>query len=589
MGIDLRQYQSEINKAVQMSWGIGNRYVLMVLPTGAGKTVCLSDVVDKEPGAVCVIAHRQELVSQISMALAMNGIVHRVIAPTKVIKMIVAMQMRKFGRQFYDHQSHVAVAGVDTLTRRKKLLASWLPTVKLWVIDEAHHVLTKNKWGIAVEMFPNARGLGVTATPLRADGKGLGADNDGEFHDMVVGPSMRDLINEGYLTDYRIFAPVSNDLGDKISQLDVSKTTGDYKKDEQAAIVATSSLVAHGKNSVTGDVVSHYLKHARGKLGITFVPSMDIGEEITRQYNDAGIPAMLVNAKTPDDERADISRRFEKRELLQLVNVDIFGEGYDLPSLEVVSFARKTASYGLYVQMFGRVLRLMIDMNLHPNWNYYTADQRLHAIATSGKTHGMIIDHVGNVVTHGLPDAPREWSLERRDKRAKSEDDDVIPLKSCPSCTLVYERYKKACPECGHVPEIADRSGPEFVDGDLSELSQEILAAMRGEVDQADSPIADQVMEYRRQLQLKHTKDMYVTAHCNRMTEKLQHQQHSQAQLRDLMAWWAGHRRAEGISDDEIMKIFYLKYHIDWLGAQALPGDEADALIEWIGDPSGKK
>lgn len=578
MGIDLRLYQSSMNNAVQVSWNTGNKHVLMVLPTGGGKTVCLSDIVDKEPGAVCVIAHRQELVSQISMALAANGIIHRIIAPTKVIKMIVAMQMRKFGRQFYNDQSHVAVAGVDTLTRRKKLLKNWLPTVKLWVIDEAHHVLTKNKWGTAVEMFPNARGLGVTATPLRADGNGLGFDNDGEFHDMVIGPSMRELINEGFLTDYRIFAPESRDLIDKLSQARISKTTGDYNANDQAAIVAKSSLVAHSPNTVTGDVVQQYLKLARGKLGITFVPTMDIGEEITKQYNDAGIPAMLVNAKTPDDERANISRRFEKRELLQLVNVDIFGEGYDLPALEVVSFARKTASYGLYVQMFGRVLRLMIDPNLHPNWNHYSNEQRLHAIATSSKTHGIIIDHVGNVIRHGLPDAPREWSLNRRDKRSESENDDVIPLKSCPECTSVYERYKKACPDCGHIPEIQERSSPEFVDGDLSELTPEILSMMRGEIDKVDSPIDLQVQDYRAELQRKHTKDMYVKALCNKLSSRLQRQQYSQSILRHHMAWWAGYRRSEGMSNDEIMKLFYLRYNIDWLSAQALPGDEADTL-----------
>lgn len=898
-------------------------------------TVCLSDIVDKEPGAVCVIAHRQELVSQISMALARNGIIHRVIAPEKIITMIVTMQMKEFGRQFYSSQSHVAVAGVDTLIRRKKELLNWCKTVKLWVIDECHHLLSKNKWGIAVEMFPNARGLGVTATPLRADGKGLGADNDGEFHNMIVGPSMRDLINDGYLTDYRIFAPMANNLD--LSKVRISKTTGDYIDNDLSAAISKSSLVMHDKSTLTGDVVGHYLKIAKGKLGITFVPSMEIGEEITKQFNDAGVPAMLVNAKTPDDERADISRRFANRELLQLVNMDIFGEGYDLPALECVSFARKTESYGMYCldneteiltdngwkgvnelnninnvqafnlsdnsisivpvsnkikrklyndekmygiegihlnikvsdnhnmivksrtvtsknwmiqkavdvskrksmfvipvagygdhigadltndelrflgwflsdgslnkltnavqisqainksthlksirdclkgcgfrvgeylnkrkncppkhndififsiskgnprklmdrhlrgwnlldkwinksipecyndltreqllilletlnlgdgnnnhdsldyvkhtltitcgdnelmadriqelcitrglrcnkstnqygvlkaqyilnirdvttsslpgvndkdgfisnkkpykrtrftkqkylnndvwcvenklntlitrrkgkvaivgncQMFGRVLRLMIDMNLHPNWNNYTTEQRLYAIATSTKRFGIIIDHVGNVVRHGLPDAPRSWSLNRRSKRAKAEDDDVIPVKSCPECTFVYERYLKACPECGHIPIPISRTGPEFVDGDLSELTPELLAEMRGEVDFTDSPIADQVMTYRQELLDNYAKPIHIRAHCNRLTAKLEHQQHSQSLLRNKMAWWAGYRRSEGISDDEIFKMFYLKYKVDWLSAQALPGDEADELIK---------
>lgn len=557
MGLDLRQYQSAINNAVQVAWDHGNRNVLMVLPTGGGKTVCLSDIVNKEPGAVCVIAHRQELVSQISMALAKNGIVHKIIASKKVVKMIISMQVEALGRTFYNYQSHVAVAGVDTLTKRHDELAHWLPTVKLWIIDEAHHVLTANKWGTAVEMFPNARGLGVTATPLRADGKGLGADNDGEFHEMVVGPSMRELIDMKFLTEYRIFAPVNNINMDNAR---VSKATGDWNKNDVSSAVAKSSLVVHDKSTVVGDVVKHYLKIAKGKLGITFVPDMDTGREIEAQFNAVGVRAKLINAKTPDDERAMISRQFENHEYKQLINVDIFGEGYDLPALEVVSFARPTQSYGLYVQMFGRVLRIL-----------------------TGKKYGIIIDHVGNVARHGLPDAPRVWSLERRGKR--SHDDDVMPVKTCPSCTFVYERFKKACPNCGVVPTPADRGSIEYVDGDLTELSPEVLTAMRSQIDVVDSPIEDQVIEYRRQLQLKHTKEMYVKAHCNRMAAKLQAQQDGQKVLRHFMAWWAGYRRSEGLTDDEIFKMFYLKYKVDWVTAQTLPGDEAHLLTKRIGDP----
>lgn len=559
MGIDLRQYQSALNNAVQVAWNRGHKNVLAVLPTGGGKTVCFADIVNKEPGAVCVVAHRQELVSQISMALARNGIVHRIIAPKKVIKMIISMQVDELGTDFYNYQSHVGVAGVDTLTRRREELAPWLPTVRLWVIDEAHHVLSENKWGTAVEMFPNARGLGVTATPLRADGKGLGADNDGEFHEMVVGPTMRELINQGFLTDYRIFAPVNNV---DMSHANISKATGDWVKTDVSKAVAKSSLVVHDKSTQVGDVVSHYLKIAKGKLGITFVPDMETGRELEAQFNAVGVRAKLVNAKTPDDERAMVSRQFANHEYEMLINVDIFGEGYDLPALEVVIFARPTASYGLYVQMFGRVLRIL-----------------------AGKKFGIVIDHVGNVAKHGLPDAPRSWSLERRGKRSQQDDDDVMPVKTCPSCTFVYEKYKKVCPNCGIIPVPADRSSIEYVDGDLTELSPEVLAAMRSQIDIVDSPIEDRVIEYRRELQIKHTKDMHVKANCNRLAAKLQKQQDGQKVLRHFMAWWAGYRRADGLSDDEIFKMFYLKYKVDWVTAQTLHGDEAHLLTKRIGDP----
>ena len=318
---ELRQYQSDLNNAVRASWNAGNKNVLMVLPTGGGKTVALSDIVNDEPGSVCVIAHRQELVTQISVALARNGIEHRIIGPKKLIDMVVKMHVIEIGKVFYNSQSRVAVAGIDTLIRRGKELAKWLPTVKLWVIDEAHHLQSKNKWGTGVEMFPNARGLGVTATPTRSDGGGLGAWNDGEIHDMCIGLSQRELINQGFLTDYRIFAPSNDAIYDDDK---ISKSTGDYSEKYLGKVVAESSLIKHSNSTVTGDVVSSYLRIAKGKLGITFVPTMDVGYELERQYNDAGVPAILVNAKTPADERADILRRFARREYLQLINVDLF-------------------------------------------------------------------------------------------------------------------------------------------------------------------------------------------------------------------------------------------------------------------------
>jgi DNA repair protein RadD len=210
--------------------------------------------------------------------------------------------------------------------------------------------------------------------------------------------------------------------------------------------------------------------------------------------------------------------------------------------------------------MFGRVLRLL-----------------------AGKTHGIIIDHVGNVARHGLPDSPRQWSLEPRSKRSSNNDDDAIPVKVCPECTFVYERFRKACPDCGHIPVPASRTTIEHVDGDLTELDPAILAEMRGEIDNVGLDIDVQAMEYKRQLQLKRCPDIALNKHVKHMIGKLQHQKSSQIILRDKMAWWAGHRRSEGRSDDELFKIFYLKYGVDWLTAQTLSGVESDELIKRIG------
>ena len=203
----LRPYQEEVKQEIYEAWGTGNQNVLAVLPTGSGKTVLFAQLTEENPGASCVIAHRQELVSQISKALARNGVRHRIIGPSSLIKWIISDHMREFGRSFYDPSNPVAVAGVDTLIRRQSSLSSWLPTVTQWVMDEGHHILADNKWGKAAAMFPNARGLAVTATPERADGKGLGRDAEGLIDHMVVGPSLRWMIDEGYLTDCKIYAP----------------------------------------------------------------------------------------------------------------------------------------------------------------------------------------------------------------------------------------------------------------------------------------------------------------------------------------------------------------------------------------------
>jgi len=317
-------------------------------------------------------------------------------------------------------------------------------------------------------MFPNARGLGVTATPERADGRGLGRWADGLFDEMVEGRNMRDLINMGYLTDYRIFAPKTEDL-----YLENVKTgsDGDYTRESLKTAVRQSHVV--------GDVVKHYLRIAPGKLGITFATDVETATDIANQFNLAGVPAAVVSAKTPDHERISILRDFKARKLLQLVNVDLFGEGFDLPAIEVVSMARPTKSYSLYCQQFGRALRLMISEILAGAWDTYTDAQRRAFIAESTKPYAIIIDHVGNIDPavggHGLPDAPHVWTLDAREKRSGGGKQDK-PTKVCIECTGFWEGYSTTCPYCGHVAVPGRRDGPEFVDGDLLELDAETLA-----------------------------------------------------------------------------------------------------------------
>ncbi|MCK5126800.1 MAG: DEAD/DEAH box helicase [candidate division Zixibacteria bacterium] len=556
--IQLRDYQQKAYDDIQSAWSSGHRNVLAVLPTGAGKTVLFSKIILDHGGASCAVAHRQELVSQISLALARNGVRHRIIGPDKIIRSIVRMQLTEFGRSFYDPSARCAVAGVDTLVRRGESLKQWLNSVTLWVIDECHHVLKANKWGKCCDMFPNARGLGVTATPCRADGAGLGRHHDGLMDVMIQGPTMRELINRGFLTEYRVIAPPS-DLD--LSTINISKSTGDYNQNQMRDAVAHSSLIAHddGKSRVIGDVVKHYQRFASGKLGVTFVPTVDIANDVVAEFNAVGVPAEVVSAKTPDAERVNALRRFKNRDVMNLVNVDLFGEGFDLPAIEVVSMARPTQSYSLYVQQFGRALRVL-----------------------DGKTRAIIIDHVGNVARHKLPDAPCEWSLDRRDKRSSGKSD-AIPTRTCSNeeCFAVYERHRNACPYCGTtIPEPTERGGPEFVDGDLFELDAETLARMRGEINRVEEDVTVAANQYRADLIGKHCPTMAVIGNTKKFIAKHNLTQQANTALRECFAIWAGYRRAEGLADSEIYRMFYFQNGIDYMTALTLPSDTSTVIAD---------
>lgn len=533
--VELRPYQQQLKGDIVNDWLKGHRFVLAVSATGSGKTVLFSSIIADEPGPVCAVAHRHELVAQMSMALARNGIRHRVIGSDALARECVASHIDELGVSYIDPNSRVAVASVDTLILKDDpAFEAWRMSVKLWVIDEAHHILKHNKWGKAVNLFPNARGLGVTAETERADGYGLGDQNDGVFHSIVIAPTMRDIINMGFLTDYRVFAPPS-DLNLKDIPLGAD---GDFSPKK----LAKATKASH----ITGDVVKHYLKLAKGKLGITFAVDIEAAEEIAAGYRAAGVPAEIVTGKTNAAVRRNILKRFRNREILQLVNVDLFGEGFDLPAIEVVSMARATNSFNLFKQQAGRALRLM-----------------------PGKDWAIIIDHVGNFLRHGPPDQPREFTLGRPVPKSKREpDENIIPQRVCIDCTVPYERIYASCPACGHTPTPPQRSAPEFVDGDLIELTQEVLRKMRGEVAAAVNTSFVPVPP-----DLKGTAAEYAikTRHFARAA--------AQGPLRDTLALWAGwQKNLKGRTDSQIYRLFFLTYGMDMLTAQTLGAADADAL-----------
>lgn len=526
----LRDYQQDVEQRIYQAWSKGARNVLTQLATGSGKTVIFTKIISDFKDYSVTVAHRMELVSQISLSLAKQGIRHRLIAQKPTIRNIVALHMQEIGNNYVNHQSRHAVAGVDTLLKLDADDPIFKKT-RLLIQDEAHHVLRKNKWGKVAERFINAIGLYPTATPIRADGYGLGRYADGVIDEMIIGPPMRHLIKEGYLSDYKLIC-VKNRID--LSEVSIG-ASGDYSPPKLRNAVHKSKIV--------GDIVQNYLKFADGKLGITFAVDIEAATEITAAYKQAGVNAEVISSKTPDLLRARIMNQFRQKKVMQLVNVDLLGEGVDVPAVEVITLARPTASLSLFFQQFGRALR-----------------------PAPGKQYAIVIDHVDNWVRHGLPDKPRMWSLDRRERRSKTTIDTVVQVKNClnETCMAVYDRIHKVCPFCGYMNPIQQRSSPEQVDGDLIELDPLMLAKLRGEINRIDSaPLIPQCVSHIAQLSI-----------AKRHGER----QEMQRQLRDQISLYAGYYRALGSDDSEIYRRFYFQFGIDILTAQTLGSKEAEQL-----------
>ena len=539
--MELRPYQQQAVSQIFQAWHIVD-HILLVLATRGGKTVVIAHVIKQlAQQHTCIIAHRQELLGQMSLTLAKNQIKHRIIAPVAVVRFIVQLHVEEAGRSYYDTQALCAVAGVDTLLSpaRQEALKPWLALVRYWVQDEAHHVLRDNKWGKAAALFPNAKGLGVTANTFRADGKGIGKQADGLFHLMIESIGLRDLIAQGFATPYKIYSPPPKNFN--LTSEDISKSTGDYKP--------LSLKKATRDSSIIGDVVGNYRKFAYKRTGVVFAPDIETASDIVAQFVADGIPAELLTGKTPDAQRVAVQKRFRKREIWILVNVDLLGEGYDVPGIEYVGMARATMSFNLFCQQFARGLTLC-----------------------DGKKEAIIIDHVGNCLhfasTYGMPNSQIEWSLDRRESRPRGKSNpDLIPQRVCTQCTQPYEMIHKICPYCGQPHTPAARSKPEFVEGDLLELDPAALEALRQNVKRVDRRPEDV------RLGLEKSGRSYVVAQGAAKQHKAR--QEAQGGLRQSIAQWGGLQRHYGRPDSESYRRFYFKFGIDVLTAQALGKPDA--------------
>lgn len=531
----LRQYQTQLFNQTFDAWNAGHRDVLAVMPTGAGKTTYAAHVIKHFNQPTSIVAHRQELVSQLSCALADVGISHDLVAPKAVAQSIVQTHYKRFGQSFYHFGHPVKVGGVGTYVSRWDKLSKWANTVRLWVQDEAHHTLRENQWGKVRKYYPNAFGLGLTATPGRTDGKGLSRDSDGFFDTMINGPSMRELIDQGYLCDYDFIAP-PNDI--QVDLLKISQSTGDYTQQSMTKAVLKSHIV--------GDAVKHYERFAAGKLTVLFADSIESGEAFVRQFNAGGHKANLLTGKTHQSVRTQMLREFENRSFNIIVNVDLFGEGTDIPVMEAIIMARMTKSLSLYIQQFGRPLR-----------------------TASGKDYGIVIDMVNNWREHGFPDQPRIWNLDRREKSSrKTPSKDA--LTDCLNCYRPYLARLIACPHCGTEKEIDARAGPIEVDGDLERFTPEFLAEARKEIIRING---DPLSVKQRLLNSGAGSLAAAGAEKNHRVRKQAH-----VELHAAMSLWGGRQRAIGVTDRESYKLFFLTFGVDILTAQTLSRSDATAL-----------
>jgi superfamily II DNA or RNA helicase len=355
---------------------------------------------------VWILAHRVELLDQISRTLTSFGVPHGMVAPGYL----------------GDRRKPVQVASVFTLVRR----LDRYDAPDLIIVDEAHHAISESTWGRVITAFPNAKLLGVTATPIRLSGEGLGD----LFQSMVVGPSMRELIELGALSPYRLFAPAGVDLSG------VHTRMGDFVRGEIEA--------AMDKPSITGDAVKHYQKLAPGRRAVAFCVSVEHAMHVAEQFRAAGISAQAIDGGMDRTLRASVLSEFSKGRIQVLASCDLISEGFDVPAIEAAILLRPTQSLGLYLQQVGRALRTF-----------------------PGKTEAIILDHAGNVKRHGLPDEDRVWSLDGAPKKKGAQKSEV-PVKTCGACFATVASAATHC-SCGFEFPVVKRE-VEHVEGELQEV-----------------------------------------------------------------------------------------------------------------------
>lgn len=397
----LREYQASAIDALTRAVENGRKRVILRAPTGAGKTRIAREIVDRcvthGAGAVFV-APRNEIIEQTSAELTSAGIKH------------VVLQAN------HPEDYPVKVASTATLARRE------VQSPAVLFLDEAHLWLDVAKK--LIERFPESIVIGLTATPERLDGRGLG-----EIYEEIIGVTeTRDLIALKYLVPARVFGPASPNMDG------VRTTAGDFNRGDLATLM--------DKPKIVGDIVGTWKKLADGRSTIVYAAGVEASIHLRDAFRAAGIHTEHVDAETPAAEREDVVGRLRDGSLPVVCNVELFTYGLDVPRVSCVSMARPTKSLALYLQMAGRGLRPFPD-----------------------KDNLIILDHAGNALRHGLPDLVHEWKL----GGAKVRKREVGSLRTCKRCFAIFAPTLEKCPECGLVVEKKLRQ-VDHVDGELLEL-----------------------------------------------------------------------------------------------------------------------
>jgi DNA repair protein RadD len=438
----LRPYQLAVIGRADAEIAAGRRSIIIVAPTGAGKTVIAAKIANDAEARgkrVLFLVHRRELVIQSSAKLHATGLDHGIVAagfPTRP-------------------GEPIQVASIQTLHARSiRSSAMKLPDADLILVDEAHHA-TAQTWKRILQAYPAAIVIGLSATPCRGDGRGLG----GIFKSMVECPSVPELIAGGFLVPTKVYAPSSPDLtGVRIRH-------GDYNETQLAERMDRAQLV--------GDVVTHWHRLAAGRRTVVFATSVAHAVHLRDQFGRSGVAAAHVDGSTPAAERDGILGRLATGTLEVVVNCGVLTEGFDLPAIGCLVLARPTKSLVLYRQILGRGLR-----------------------PSPGKDHVLVLDHAGATFEHGLIEEPIEWTL-APDKRAErpphaSRGKQQAPeLKNCPECSAVRWNWQP-CAECGWRP----RTRPEAIEtleGELGHLGDDYKA-------REQKPTADEKLKFFQEL-----------------------------------------------------------------------------------------